>query len=155
MQIETVASIAKGVSMKREKVDDVEHVVAHLKFTDLFMTREQIDQLTGRPDGWCRRALFDELGAPVFHMNVELPKLQLSVVGAVGDAAQPDRLNLLEATLSDIVLSMTTLGAAVQGTLTWLVAGDEAGDCEPLLGRVCSVRWRITNRQGDLLAVAA
>jgi hypothetical protein len=155
MQIKTVAHIAKGVSMKREKIDDVENVVAHLKFSDLFMTQEQVDELTSRPPGWCRRALFDELGAPVFHMNVQLPKLELSVVGTVGDAQQPDRLHLLQATLSDIVLSMTTLGAAVQGTLTWLVAGDEASDCEPLLGRVCAVSWQITNRQGDLLAVAA
>lgn len=150
MQINSVATIAKGVSLKREKIDDAEHVVAHLKFSDLFLSREQIDEITGRPPGWARGAFFDELGAPVMPLALDLPGLELSVVGTIGDAEKQDRLQLVEATLAGITLTMTTAGAAAQGTLTWLVAGDEANDCEPLLGRVCSARWKIANRQGRL-----
>jgi AMMECR1 domain-containing protein len=151
MKIETILTVAKGFSLKREKTEDAELVYAHLKFGEMFLTREQIDTLLSQREGWARSSLFDPYGAPLMAMDIALPKLELCVVGTIGDAEKEDRLRLLEATLGDVGLLLTTQGAALSGTLTWQVAGDEASDVEPLLGRICSANLTLKNRQGDLL----
>ncbi|MDP2322546.1 MAG: hypothetical protein Q8N51_00760 [Gammaproteobacteria bacterium] len=147
---------AKSWNMKREKGEDgAEVTYGHLRFSDLFITREQVNQLLGQEDGWARKALFDELGAPRGRWSIVCPTLDLSVVGTVGDGEKDDRLQLLQATLGSIEVTLTNQGAVIAGQLTWMVAGDEAADCEPLLGRVCSVKWDLNNRQGDMLRDAA
>ena len=155
MKIETVLTVAKGFSLKREKTEDAELVYAHLKFSEMFLAREQIDALLSQRDGWARAALFDPYGAPLMAMDIALPKLELCVVGIIGDAEKEDRLQLLDATLGDVSLLLTTQGASMSGTLTWQVAGDEATDVEPLLGRICSGKLTLRNRQGDLLRALA
>lgn len=43
-------------------------------------------------------------------------------------------------------------GALLSGQLIWTVAGDEAGDAEPLLGRECGCLWAVEDGgQQDLL----
>lgn len=156
MKLKTVLTSAKSWSMKREKTEeDGEVTYGHLRFSGLFITREQVDQLLGQEASWARTALFDALGAPRGFWSISCPKLELSVVGTVGDGEKDDRLQLLQATLNSIEVTLTQQGADVSGQLSWLVAGDEAADIEPLLGRVCGVNWDLNNIQGDMLREAA
>lgn len=156
MKLKTVLTAAKSWSMKREKAEDNSEVTfGHLRFSDLFVTREQVDQIMGQESGWARTALFDDLGAPRGFWSISSPKLELSVVGTVGDGEKDDRLQLLQATLDSIEVTLTQQGAVIAGQLSWLVAGDEAADIEPLLGRICGVKWDLNNIQGDMLREAA
>lgn len=156
MKLKTVLTVAKNWSMKREKGEDgSEATFGHMPFSDMFITREQVDQVLGQERGWSRTALFDELGAPRGFWSIASPKLELSVVGTVGDGEKDDRLQLLQATLDGIEVTLTEQGAVVSGRLSWLVAGDEAADIIPLQGRVCSVNWDLNNIQGDMLREAA
>lgn len=51
--LDTVLVLGKGLTIKREKGDDDNEVTrAHLKFTDLFLHREQVNALCGQRPGW-------------------------------------------------------------------------------------------------------
>lgn len=153
MEIQSIATLAKGWGMKREKTDDGEAVYARLRFTGLFLSVSQLDELQGLEPG-AHRPLYDALGAPKLARSIEPMPDKLCITGTIGDGGKRDRLALVEADITSLALALVPDGAELSGELRWLVAGDEAADCEPLLGRVCSVYWRITNRQGDLLAAA-
>ena len=158
ISIDSIATIGKGLTVKREKGDnDTEIVNAHLRFSGLFVDREVIDELVGRSIGWAQACLFDDQGVPIAHMQIALPKLELSVTGTVrGSAAATEALKLMQAELTGVVISLTNLGGLVAGQLSWEAAGDEVSDAEPLLGQECAVKWTLTyGGQRDLLRAAA
>jgi len=136
-EIETTAEIGKAVNIKREKDGDTEVVVAHLKFDAALVPRETIDDLVGRPIGWAQHCLFDEFGAPIGHVDISLPRLSLIATGKIRGIKSHEEITLRQARLDDIVLKLTDNGALLSGSLAWKIAGDEASDLEPLLGRVC------------------
>jgi hypothetical protein len=156
MQIETIATIGKGLRIVREKdAEGGEVTRAHLAFDELIITRESFDEIAGMTPGWSRAALFDECGAPLAFMRVEMPTLSRIITGTVGDPEKPDRLPLIEAELSSLVFTPRDSVVSVSGKLTWVVAGDEAADCEPLIGRVCAIKWQVRAMQGDMLRPGA
>jgi len=54
MKITTTCTASKSIAIKCEKVtDEAERIIAHLKITDLFVDREQINRLCGQTPGWC------------------------------------------------------------------------------------------------------
>ena len=48
IHIKSTATLAKTFSVKREKTDDAERVVAHLKIADCLVDRDQLDELLKR-----------------------------------------------------------------------------------------------------------
>ena len=155
IDINTTAQIGKGLSIKREKGEnDIEIVVAHLKFSDAFVQREAIDQLLGLYDGWSH-ALFDDLGAPVCRMDLVPTKFAAAATGKIKGAPEDAGITLTEADITDVVIRLADKGAMLSGTVSWLVAGDEASDAEPLIGRLCMIHWILQDAgQGDLLRAA-
>lgn len=155
MKISTVATIGKGLTVKRKKVEEGEQVIAHLKFSDAVVSREEIDGIVGCHDNWARTCLFDELGAPVAAMNLELLRRDLTVslhLTGTGD----EEMHVAGGTLTGIVLTLDKSGALLAGVLSWPVAGDEVSDAEPLLGQIVRAEFHLTDgQQGDLLRKAA
>lgn len=157
MQVESVAKLGKSLSIRRETGEqDAPVVMAHLKFVDLIITREVIDLLCAQRRGWAEAALYDELGAPVAKLTLVLEGLALTVSGPIkGAAERNERLTLKDATLDDLAVSLRNNSALLNGSLSWLVAGDEISDLEPLLGTDCAVNWILsTGGQADLLKAA-
>jgi len=152
IHLDTILTISKSLSIKREKDQaDAEVTRAHLKFSDLFVTREQVNALCGMRPGWAETAFFDELGAPFGDWSLVLHKASWSLAGTI-NAPDGEGLRFTGATLDGLELTMTKLGAVASGQITWLVADDEAGDAEPLLGRQCRAEWHLTDGgQADML----
>lgn len=152
IELNSSALLGKSLSVKREKIDDSEVVACHLKFADLFVTREEIDELCRQPIGW-HAALFDEQGAPVSRLAIGLPKAEWTTTGTVNQGPQrPGELTLLEATLSAVTLDLMPLGALMAGSLAWKARGDEVEDVTELLGKLVAVRLRLTDGgQQDLV----
>jgi len=155
IHIETVARIGKSVSIKRLKINDVEHVVAHLKFDGAILNREQMDGVCGQPDGWANLSFFNEQGSPCGWIDISLPKTSLSLTGRISGVTEGASISLTEAVVDGIVLSLADKGALMSANLSWIVSGDEASDLEPLLGRLCRIGCVIQDSgQGDLLKAA-
>lgn len=156
IEINSTAELGKALAVKREKQEDSEVVACHLKFSDLFVTREEIDELCQQPLGW-HAALYDDQGAPVARMVLGLPKGEWSVIGTLTQGEKrPGKLNLLEATLDGVSLELIPLGALLAGSLAWKARGDEVEDVTELLGKLVAVKWRVTDGgQDDLLASVA
>lgn len=154
IEIKSVAQLAKSLSVKREKdaADDTV-VVCHLKFADLFVEREVVDELCKQPLGW-HQAFYDDLGAPVGALELSLHGRAWSVTGVIkAGPNRPAQLSLLEASLSKVALELAKLGALVSGAVSWTARGDEVEDLTELLGGLVAVEWRLTDgRQADLLA---
>lgn len=141
MKLETILTVAKSISIKREKGDgDCDVTRAHVKFTDLYITREQVNELVRQRPGWCETAFFDELNAPLGAWSLVPHDTALEVSGRIR-ASEIATLSLPSADLTAIEITFVgtagTPGALVSGQLAWLVAGDESSDIEPLLGRIC------------------
>lgn len=156
IQLITVLTLGKALAIKREKGEDEADVTkAHLKFSEMFLRREEINQICGLRPGWAETSFFDELGAPLGLWSLVLHKAEFTV-GCI--ITGPDRrgLKVVGALLSGIELTFTDLGAVMAGEITWLIAGDEASDIEPLLGRECSVAMAISDGgQMDMLKDAS
>lgn len=154
-EIETTAQLSKGMTIKREKEGDVEVLVAHLKFDGALIQREIIDELVGQRIGWAQSCLFDEQGAPIGHIDISLPRLVAQVTGKIRGVKDDDSITLSQAFLDGVSLSLFDNGALLSGALAWKVAGDEASDLEPLLGRLCALHWVIQDGgQRDMLKAA-
>jgi hypothetical protein len=153
IEIKSVAQLAKSLSVKREKdaADDTV-VVCHLKFADLFVEREVVDELCKQPIGW-HQAFYDDLGAPVGALELSLPGRAWSVTGKIkAGPNRPAQLSLLDASLSKVALELTKLGALVSGAVSWTARGDEVEDLTELLGGLVAVEWRLTDGgQQDML----
>lgn len=150
MQLNTVATIGKSLSVKREKQpDETEALVAHLKFTDALLDRDTINRIVGANVGF----LFDELGAPVARLVLGLPRLALTATGAIhGSTERADlRLTLADAELSGIEIALADKAGNLSAELTWKAAGDEVSDIEGLLGQLCVVDFALEDGgQADL-----
>lgn len=135
----TTGKIGKGLTIKREKAaDDTEQTFAHLKLADCFVTRREIDLVCDQDDGWSG-GFFDDMGAPRGAWSLVLHKVAFTATGGVHGPTEREKIEVANATLDGLEITFTKLGGLLSGTLTWLVAGDEAGDAEPLLGRECRV----------------
>jgi len=154
IQLETVCTIAKTFTAKAEKDESgAPTTTAKIKFADLKIDRDQIDELLGEPVGWCHTALFDEQGAPRRRYGITVFGRTLRVSGTIAGMKPQGTLSLLQAELSDVHLALVPLGAIVEGTLTWCARGDEVEDCSDLLGKACVARWEITDAEAaDLFA---
>lgn len=153
IEIKSFAKLGKSLSVKRQKDADDDTIVAcHLKFEDLFVERDVFDELCRQPIGW-HEPFFDELGAPVGALEISLPGRAWSVTGSINAGPnRPERLNLLEATLGKVTLSLTKLGVLVGGSISWKARGDEVEDLADFLGTLAAVEWRVTDGdQQDLL----
>jgi hypothetical protein len=156
IEIKSTAELGKSLAVKREKQEDSEVVACHLKFADLFVSREELDELCRQPIGW-HAALYDDQGAPVARLVLGLPKGEWSVTGTLTQGEKrPGKLNLLEATLDGVSLELIPLGALLAGSLAWKARGDEVEDVTELLGKLVAVQWRLTDGgQQDLVQAAA
>jgi|GEM_PF-7114484 len=160
MIIESIAEIGKALNIRAEKAkDETPIVVAHMGFKGLLIAREVIDALLGQKIGWAQSTLYDELGAPVARMSLDLHKLEVFVTGAIkGNDETQEKLVLTDASLTDIVITLSSVTpnlALLQGSLSWQAAGDEVADAEPLLGKTCVMNVSLSaNKQGDLLKAA-
>lgn len=151
MKISSVATVGKSLAIKREKDEDEgERVVAHLKFTDCFVSREEVDALCGQPEGWSRRSLFDELGAPIAKLEIAILKRDLTASVKLSD--QGTEMHVAGGKLTGMALLLNKSGALLSGELSWLVAGDEVSDVETILGQIVRADLNLTDgEQGDLL----
>lgn len=139
----TLALIGKSFAVKLEKAPDKSEInVAHLKFSGLYLQREQIDQLLQRDVGWAQRCFFDELGDPTLMLQIAVPALEVTVTGMVLGRGEA-RLKLMQAELSSVTLTLCRLGAQMAGELAWVAAGDEVSDVDDLLGREVLIEWEI------------
>lgn len=155
--LNTVGRLGKSISIKREKqADDTEAVVVHLKITDIIITREELDELLCMPIGWSQQTLYGEQGEPYLQASITLHKFAATVTGRIKGAAGTDEgIALTQADWSGATVELKRNSALLSGTVSWLVAGDEAGDIEPLIGRDCMLHVVIQDaQQGDLLKAA-
>lgn len=151
IHISTTLTLGKSLAIRREKDGDDEVTCAHLKFTDLFLSREQVNALCGQRPGWCETSFFDELGAPVGDWSLTLHKTAFVLAGAI-DEPGGEGIRFTEAAVDSLELTFTKLGAVARGQVVWKVAGDEAGDIETLLGQQCRADWHLTDGgQQDML----
>lgn len=157
IRIKSVLEVGKSLAIKLEKGEDSQEVhFAHLKFSALFVTREQIDALADQEEGWARGALFDELGGPVARLWISLHGTEFRLTGKIGIPEDEDHLKLIDATLSDLELYLMPNGAALSGHIRWKVAGDESADAEGMLGKTCSADWSLFPPvQADMLKADA
>lgn len=155
MEIVTVATLSKSLSIKREKSEEGEAVIAHLKFTDAVVRREEMDEIVGVL-AWSRRALFDELGAPIARLEISLLDRLLAASMKISGDRDTAEMHVTQGILSAIVLTLADSGALLAGTLSWPVAGDEVSDVEPLLDKDARIDASLTDGgQGDMLKAAA
>ena len=152
LDISTVATIGKSLSVKLEKMpDDTECVMAHLKFSHAFIQRHEIDQLLDQQVGWSAQSFFNTEGAPIGRFTIDAPAIEGMVHGVIRGTNESQIIKLSQALLTDVAVSLYLNGGMLSGSLTWMVAGDEASDIEPLLGKECMLVWSVVNgSQGDL-----
>jgi len=160
MKLTTTATLSKSLSVKREKVDESEAVIARLKLSDCFVSREEIDWLAGMGSyqkiGWSRAALFDELGAPLARLEIALLRREFAASVRLSGNGNEGEMHVTNGVLSDITLTLAESGALLAATLSWPVAGDEVSDIEALLGQIVRAEMGLTDgEQGDLLKSAA
>ena len=137
IELKTTGIVGNGLTITREKDEDGEHTVARLKLADVFVTRDQIDRIAAQPPGW-HHAFFDDLGAPRGVWSLALRKTAFAASGVIS-GTDGDGIKLGNAVLDNIELAFAALGGLLSCTVSWLIAGDEAGDIEPLLGHECRV----------------
>lgn len=153
MKLNAVAEVSKSFTARREKGDDDadSNVSCSLKFAELAVERDEIDELVGLPQGLAGR-FYDELGAPLAPLTLSSKKRALDVSGRV----RFDTNNLTlgsDCELTDIAVTLKELGGLLEGTLTWAARGDEVEDVTELLGRACHLELTVVGpAQGDLLA---
>lgn len=139
IQLNTTCTAGKSLAIKRNKANDEEVTRAHLKVSDLFLTREQINSLCGMRPGWAETSFFDEYGAPFGEWALALRTSEFAIGGLLIGGHAPGGMHIANATLSGVEITMTKLGAVLAGHIVWQAAGDEVSDAEPLLGRQCQI----------------
>lgn len=149
--LRTTGKVGTGLAIRREKAEDkTEQTFAHLKLADCFITRREIDALCDRPDAGWSDAFFDDMGAPLGLWTLVLHKVEFSATGRI-HGPEPAEIKIANATFGNLEITFTKQGGLLAGTVTWLVAGDEAGDAEPLLGRECGVALVLTDGEQESL----
>lgn len=156
MKLTTIVTIGKSLSIKCEKSEAGESTVAHLKFGEMFIQREQINEIAGQRPGWAETSFFDEQGAPLGHWCLSLSGTALFVTGKIRGKNAAQSLCLVDSNMSGIKIALIPLGAMLYGNLSWQISGDEVGDIEPLLGRECSAELTLSDGgQKDMLKEGA
>lgn len=153
IKIDTILELAKSLTAKAIKDESgAPTTVAQVKFSDLKVDRDTVDELLGEAIGWSRAALYDEQGAPRKRYGITVYGRMLRVSGAIS-GPKNETLALLQAELSDTYLTLIPLGAMVEGKLTWSARGDEVESVDPLLGKTCTAKWEITDGdQADMFS---
>lgn len=145
IKLDTILELGKSLTAKSQKGEGgVEVVNAIVKFSALPIDRESIDEVLGMPIGWSQ-ILYDEQGAPLRQFYIGVAGRELRVSGAIKGPKGEPTLALLQAELTDVELTLTNLGALLDGTLTWAARGDEVEDVSELLGKTCTAKWEITD----------
>ncbi len=154
IHIDSVCKIGKTFTARAESDESgAPTTTAKLKFSELRVDRDTIDELIGEPVGWCRSALFDEAGAPRRRYGLTVYGRTLRISGTIRGPRERPTLALLQAELSDVHLTLIPLGALIEGALTWGARGDEVEDCADLLGQTCAVVLDVTDgAQEDLFS---
>ena len=119
MKLNATADIAKSFTARREKAEEDadSNVSCSLKFSELAVAREEIDELIGLPEGLAAR-LYDDLGAPLAPLTLSNKKRALEVTGRVSFNAS--KLTLASSCeLTDVAVTLKELGGLLEGTLTW------------------------------------
>lgn len=149
--IHSTASVAKGISIKREKdAEGDERVTAHLKLSGLLVSRDELDWICGQPSGWAVGSFYDEVGAPLLAVVLRLPRFrcEASVRLRRENDGRPSELTAAQCELSGVELAVTPQGALLSCSLAWEAAGDEISDVEELLGRDVGAELRL-HRSGQ------
>ena len=150
IRIDSVCTLAKSLTAKSVKDDSgVPTTIAQLKFSELQVDRDSVDELLGMPVGWCRGTLYDDQGAPLRRFGVAVFGRVHRVSGGLSGPKEHQTLSLLQAELEDVYLRLTPLGALAEGKLTWAARGDEVEDVSEILGTVVRARWEITDGGQD------
>ena len=154
IKIDTICNVAKTFTAKADTDESgAPTTTAKVKFSDLQVSIETVDELLGEAIGWGRGTLYDSQGAPRKRYGITVYGRSLRVSGGISGPKGKPTLTLLQAELSDVYLTLIPLGAMVEGTLTWGARGDEVEDVAELLGRTCSAIWEVTDgEQADLFA---
>lgn len=152
IKLDTILKISKTFTAKSETDDSgAPTMIARIKFSELTIDRDVIDELVGEPIGWCRAALYDEQGAPRRRYGITVYGRNWRVSGGISGPKGQPTMPLLQAELTDLQLTLVPLGALAEGTLTWAARGDEVSELETLLGDTCAAHWEVTDSgQGDL-----
>lgn len=149
-KLDTICQLAKSLKTAVAKGDSgAEVVTCEIKFSALPIPREMMDELLGLPVGWSQKCVFDDQGAPLRLLSISSAGRALRVTGKIAGPKGHPALVLLQAELTDVALSLVTLGAVCEGKLTWTARGDEVEDVAELLGKTCTAVWQITDGEQD------
>lgn len=153
IKLDTICDLAKTLTTKATKDESgTPTTVCQVKFSDLKVDIDTVDELLGEAVGWSRAALYDQQGAPRKRYGLTVYGRNLRVSGGIS-GPKNQTLALLQAELSDTHLTLIPLGAMVEGKLTWSARGDEVEDVDPLLGKTCGAKWEITDGdQADMFS---
>lgn len=142
--LDSVCEVGKSLSTKVEKNDGgIEVVNCVLKFSDVVVIRDTVDELLGVDVGWCQQRLYQEDGSPVRAFSIGIYGREHTVTGTIRGVKGDQVLNLLQAELTDLRFSLVSLGAVLEGKLKWLARGDEVEDVMMLLGKTCGIHWEV------------
>lgn len=153
IKLDTILEVGKTLSAKATTDESgAPTTVCQVKFSDLRVDIDTVDELLGETIGWSRKSLYDEQGAPRKRYGITVYGRNLRVSGGISGPKQ-QTLALLQAELTDAYLTLIPLGAMVEGKLSWSARGDEVEDCDPLLGKTCTAKWEITDGdQADMFS---
>lgn len=155
IELISTGTLSKSLAVKRETRDDKsEVVVCTLGLADVFVDRDQLDELLGMAVGWSTGALYDEGGAPRVPMALTPHRGEWTASGVISEGIKPRAasIKINTAEVSALALDLTKLGALAALKLTWDAVGDEVEDLTDLLGRECRVTLAFTDGgQQDLL----
>lgn len=154
IKVDTVCDVSKTFAAKATKDESgAPTTVAHIKFSNLQIDRDTIDEILGEDIGWCSKTLFDAHGAPRRRYGITVFGRTLRVSGSISGPKAESSLPLLQAELTEGYLTLIPLGAMFEGKLTWAARGDEVSDVNDLLGKTCSANWEITDGdQADMFS---
>lgn len=154
IKLDTIVEISKSLTAKITKDESgAPTMVAQVKFSDLRVDRDIVDELLGEAVGWCRTALYDDQGAPRKRYGITVYGRLLRVSGTIKGPKGDPTLSLLQAELTEAHLTLIPLGAMVEGKLTWSARGDEIEDVNGALGNTCLAVWEITDGdQADMFS---
>jgi DNA segregation ATPase FtsK/SpoIIIE-like protein len=147
--LNTIGKLGKSLNIKREKLeDDTEAVIANLKISNIIITREEMDELLRMPSGWSQQSLYNEQGVPYINVTMTAHRFECTVTGRIKGTAETDEgITLKQANWSGATFDLRTNSALLSGEISWKIAGDEASDIEPLIGRDCLLAFVIQDAQ--------
>lgn len=152
IKLDSTATLSKRLSATAKKdAKGVPTVISSLKFSDLQIDRDTVDELLSMPVGWSRGVFYDEQGTPLRRFFVGVKDRQWRVSGGLSGPKPGETLALLQADLEHVELTLIPNGALMDGTLTWAARGDEIEDVSSILDTEVRAVWELTDAaQGDM-----